>query len=76
MYSGQKPSRLVRMKIPEKISRIMARIPDMTFAKYNAITMTAISILITLSINPMFFFIVCNIKVYKDDDLPAKIMKK
>jgi hypothetical protein len=56
-YNGQKPSKLVRMKIAAKISKMMARVPEITLVKYSMITKAAISNLTAMSMLPMFFFI-------------------
>jgi hypothetical protein len=55
-YSGQKLIKLVRMKTPERIKRIIATVPEIMFAKYNPAITIAISILTTLSAVPIFFF--------------------
>lgn len=58
IYNGHIATTLVSMNIPEKMSNIMAQVPDKIPAKYNTAMVTAISILITLSAIPMFFFII------------------
>jgi hypothetical protein len=56
-YKGQKLKKLVRMKIPAKINKIIASVPEITCVKYRTITKAAISNLIVISMVPMFFFI-------------------
>jgi hypothetical protein len=56
-YSGQKLMKLVRIKTPARIKRIIATVPEMMFAKYKPAITIATSILTTLSMVPMFFFI-------------------
>jgi hypothetical protein len=56
-YNGQKLTRLVRIKIPANTKRTIATVPEIMFVKYNTPTITAASILATLSIVPMFDFI-------------------
>jgi hypothetical protein len=56
-YNGQKLKKLVRIKIPAKINRIIASVPEITCVKYRTITKAAISNLIVMSMVPMFFFI-------------------
>lgn len=46
------------MKIIANILNTNAGVPEITWVKYNTPTMTAISMRITLSAVPMFFFIV------------------
>ncbi len=46
------------MKIPARIKRRIATVPEIKFAKYNPAITIATSILTTLSTEPMFFFIV------------------
>jgi hypothetical protein len=56
-YKGQKLKKLVRIKIPAKISNIIASIPEIIFVKYRTMIMAAITNLIVMSMVPMFFFI-------------------
>jgi hypothetical protein len=49
--------KLVRMKIPATTRRTMAVVPEIWFAKYRPAITRAASILTTLSMVPMFFFI-------------------
>jgi hypothetical protein len=56
-YKGQKLIKLVMIKIPARIKRMMATVPEITFVKYNIAIATAASILTTLSKAPTFFFI-------------------
>ena len=56
-YKGQKLNKLVRIKTPAKISKIIAMVPEITCVKYRMITMAAITNLIAMSMVPMFFFI-------------------
>ena len=46
------------MKIPARTNRIMAKVPEMMFAKYKPAITIATSILTTLSAVPIFGFIV------------------
>jgi hypothetical protein len=57
-YSGQKLIKLVRIKAPARIKRIMATVPDRMFVKYRIIIAIAIRILSALSSVPMLFFII------------------
>jgi hypothetical protein len=61
-YSGQKLIKLVSTNITAKAISTIPIIPVNTFVKNKIAITAAISILITLSIVPMFFFIVVNIK--------------
>jgi len=56
-YKRQKLIKLVMIKIPAITNSMMAAVPEITFVKYNIAITTAASILTTLSIVPMFFFI-------------------
>jgi hypothetical protein len=47
----------VSIKTPASIKRIIATVPEMMFAKYKPAIAMATSILTTLSMVPMFFFI-------------------
>jgi hypothetical protein len=47
----------VSIKIPATSKRIMPVVPEMWFEKYKPVIMIATSILITLSTEPMLFFI-------------------
>lgn len=58
IYRGQTPTRLVKMNIPDTMSRMIPAVPVITFVKYNTAIVTAIRILITLSAVPMFLFII------------------
>jgi hypothetical protein len=62
-YNGQKLIKLVRMNTPAKISSTMPSTPVITLVKYKVTITRATRILITLSINPIFFFIDDNFKV-------------
>jgi hypothetical protein len=57
---GQKLNKLVATKIAASARRIIASVPEITWVEYKTTTMTATSILITLSIIPTFFFIFFN----------------
>lgn len=57
-YNGQNPMKLVRIKTPERIRRMIAVVPETCLVKYNMTIATATSILTIRSIEPMFFFIV------------------
>jgi hypothetical protein len=57
-YSGQKLIKLVRVKTPARTKRIMAKVPEIMFAKYKPAITIATSILTTLSAVPIFGFIV------------------
>jgi hypothetical protein len=57
-YSGHIPTRLVRTNTPASTSKTIPRVPEMMCVKYNTAMVTAIRILTTLSIVPMFFFII------------------
>jgi len=56
-YSGQKLMRLVSTKTPAKTNRIIPKTPVITFVKYNTATTIASTIRTSLSMEPMFFFI-------------------
>ena len=56
-YNGQKLNKLVRIKTPAKISKMIAIVPEITCVKYRITTMAAITNLIAMSMVPMFFFI-------------------
>jgi len=56
-YNGQNPSKLVTKNTPARIRSIIASVTEITFAKYKTTTTRATSVLIALSIVPMFFFI-------------------
>jgi hypothetical protein len=58
IYAGQMPTKPVRINKTETTSNTMASVPDIIPAKYNIAIVTAISILITLSAIPMFFFMI------------------
>jgi hypothetical protein len=60
-YNGQKLIRLVNTKTTARISKIIPNMPVTTFVKNKTAITTAISILITLSVVPMFFFIIFKI---------------
>lgn len=60
-YKGQKLRKLVTMNIADKASNIIASVPEITLVNQSTTTTTATSILITLSIVPMFFFISDNL---------------
>lgn len=45
------------MKIPARIKRVIATVPEITFVKYNRAIMIAADILADLSMVPMFGFI-------------------
>lgn len=47
----------MRIKTPANIKRIIAAVPEIMFAKYKPAITIATSILTTLSMAPMFFFI-------------------
>jgi len=57
-YSGQKFMKLVRIKTPARIKNIIATVPEITFVKYKPAITIATSILTTLSVVPIFGFIV------------------
>jgi hypothetical protein len=57
-YKGQKLRKLVRIKIPARIKLTIANDPEITSVKYKPIITIAIRILTTLSVAPMFVFIV------------------
>jgi hypothetical protein len=56
-YKGQKPTKLVSMKIAATASRTTAHQPDKTCVKYSTPMAMAVKILITLSKPPMFVLI-------------------
>lgn len=70
-YNGQKLIRLVSINIADKISSTIANVPEITFTKYKTIITMAISILTTLSIVPMFFFIFIFFKFDKYNRQPS-----
>lgn len=57
-YNGQKLIKLVNTNIPAKINKTIPKVPDITFVKYNTAIKMAISTLIILSVDPIFFFII------------------
>jgi hypothetical protein len=57
-YNGHIPTRLVRTNTPASTSKTIPRVPETMWVKYNTATATAIRILTTLSIVPMFLFII------------------
>ena len=57
-YKGHKLTKLVTIKIPARIKRKIAIVPEITFPKYRAINIMARSILTILSIEPIFFFMI------------------
>jgi hypothetical protein len=56
-YSGQKLIKLVSRKMAANMRRMIAKVPVITLAMNKIAITTAISVLITLSAVPMFFFI-------------------
>lgn len=58
VYNGQKLIKLVRIKIPETTSSIIAIVPERILVKYKIAIITAIAILIALSIVPILFFMI------------------
>jgi hypothetical protein len=63
-YKGQKLIKLVRIKIPARIKRIIATVPEITLVKYSIIIAIATSILVTLSAIPIFGVIYLIFKIY------------
>jgi hypothetical protein len=57
-YNGHMPNSPVSKNIPAKTNKTIDSVPVIRCAKYNTPIMTATRILITLSIVPMFFFII------------------
>jgi len=57
-YNGQKLTKLVITKTAAKISKIIPKIPVTTLVKYKITKIAANKILIILSVDPMFFFII------------------
>lgn len=57
-YNGQKPIALVRTNTPPSTKRTIPSVPEITLVKYNTAITAAINILMILSANPTFFFIV------------------
>jgi len=71
-YSGQKLIKLVSMKMPANINNTIARVPERTPAKYNPAMTSAIIILTTLSMVPIFLVIVYDLMSGKIDNF-AKV---
>ncbi len=57
-YKGQNPKSPVDKKTTANIPKAIASQPDITFVKINTAKRTANKILITLSTEPIFFFII------------------
>ena len=55
-YKGQNPIRLVRIKRTASTSKMIPNTPEITLVKNNTAIRTAIRILTTMSMVPMFFF--------------------
>lgn len=58
VYNGQKLITLVRIKIPETTSNTIAIVPERMLVKYKIAIITAIAILIALSMVPILFFMI------------------
>lgn len=57
-YNGQKLSTLVNTKIKAKAPKTRAKVPLMVLVKYKMAIITANIIRISLSVVPMFFFMI------------------
>lgn len=56
-YKGQKLMNDVSTNTAANMPNMIANVPEMTFLKYKTPIITATSILMNLSVVPMFFFI-------------------
>lgn len=65
----------MRANIAAKIISTKANVPDMMLVKYKAAIKTAITNLIILSVEPMFFFIVYKLKLNKKLRLILRLSK-
>ena len=61
IYKGQKLIKLVSIKIPARIKRMIATVPEIKWLKYKTAITIAASILIILSTEPMFFVMLIKI---------------
>ena len=59
-YSGQKLTKLVKAKIPDRAKSTKAIVPVIILVKYNITTNKAIKTRTIRSVEPMFFFITQN----------------
>ena len=60
-YNGQKLTKLVKIKMAAKTSNTMPHVPVTIFVKYKTTNTMASKIRITLSVDPIFFFMMINI---------------
>ena len=59
-YIGQNPIKLVKTKIPTTAKPTMAMVPEITPPKYNPAIAAARTMRMTLSVVPIFAFILLN----------------
>jgi len=57
-YNGQKLTKLVKTKTAARTSKIIPKVPVITLVKYKITKTAANKILMILSVDPMFFFMI------------------
>jgi hypothetical protein len=57
-YKGHQEAILVSRKMPARSNKTIPKIPVTVFVKYSKAKMAAITILMILSADPIFFFII------------------